>query len=61
VVAINRGTAPTTASFDAPAVWSDRPVRDVWSGEVVSRTTGGRIEAAIAPHGARIFTVEPFH
>jgi alpha-amylase len=61
VVAINRGTAPAKASFDAPAVWSDRPVRDVWSGEAAPRTTGGRIEAAVAPHSARIFAVEPFH
>lgn len=61
VVAINRGTVPATASFDAPAVWSDRPVRDVWSGEAVPRTTGGRIEIAVAPRSARIFAVEPFH
>jgi alpha-amylase len=60
VVAINRGTATATASFDAPAVWGDRPVRDVWSGEAVSRT-GSRIDAAVAPHGARILAVEPFH
>ncbi|HEX4963310.1 MAG TPA: alpha-amylase family glycosyl hydrolase [Thermoanaerobaculia bacterium] len=61
VVAINRGAAPATASFDAPPAWGDRPVRDVWSGEAVSRTSGGRIEAPVAPHGARIFAVEPYH
>jgi alpha-amylase len=61
VVAINRGTAPATASFDAPVIWGDRPVHDLWSGETVSRTTGGRIEAAVAPHSARVFAVEPFH
>jgi alpha-amylase len=60
VVAINRGAAPAAASFDAPAAWGDRPVRDVWSGEAASRTTGGRIEAAVAPRSARIFAVEPF-
>ncbi|HYX24657.1 MAG TPA: hypothetical protein VFC23_10935 [Thermoanaerobaculia bacterium] len=36
MVAINHGTAPATASFDAPAAWGDRPVRDVWRGEAVS-------------------------
>ncbi len=60
VVAINRGAAPATASFGAPAVWGDRPVSDAWSGAAVART-GGRIEAAVAPHSARIFAVEPFH
>ncbi|MFY9821114.1 MAG: alpha-amylase family glycosyl hydrolase, partial [Thermoanaerobaculia bacterium] len=61
VVAINRGTAPATASFDAPAVWSDRPVKDAWSGEAVPRTAAGRIESPVPPHGARIFTVYPYH
>ncbi len=32
VVAINRGSAPATASFDAPAEWGAAPVRDVWTG-----------------------------
>ena len=57
VVAINRGAAPATAGFDAPAAWGDAPVRDAWRGEDVPRT-GGRIEAAIAPRSARIFAVE---
>jgi glycosidase len=57
VVAVNRGTAPATASFDAPAEWGEAPVRDVWNGEEVART-GGRIETQVAPRRARILTVE---
>jgi len=60
VVAINRGAAPATASFDAPAGWGTAPVRDVWRGEAVPRT-GSRIEAAVAPRSARIFAVEGAH
>jgi glycosidase len=57
VVAVNRGAAPATAGFDAPAEWGDRPVRDVWNEEPVPRT-GGRVEAQVAARGARIFAVE---
>jgi glycosidase len=57
VVAVNRGAAPATASFEAPAEWGEVPVRDVWNGEEVART-GGRIAAEVAPRGARIFAVE---
>jgi len=53
VVAVNRGTQPATASFEAPADWGDVPVKDEWSGEDVPRS-GGRIEVAVPPHGARI-------
>ncbi len=53
VVAVNRGSAPATASFEPPAEWGDSPVRDAWNGEDVPRT-GGRIEVSVAPHGARI-------
>jgi alpha-amylase len=56
VVAINRGSAPATASFDAPAEWGATPVRDVWTGGAVS-SAGGRIEAVVAPRSARIFAV----
>lgn len=54
VVAVNRGSAPATAAFDAPAEWRDAPVRDEWSGEAVPRA-GARIEAAVAPRGFRVF------
>jgi glycosidase len=57
VVAINRGSAPTTAAFDAPAEWGAGPVRDAWSGEAVS-PSGGRVEATVPPKGIRIFAVE---
>ncbi len=57
VVAVNRGAAPATAGFDAPAEWGDAPVRDVWSGEAVTRTAN-RIEAPVAPRNGRIFAVE---
>jgi alpha-amylase len=57
VVAVNRGSAPATASSEVPAEWQDAPVRDVWTGEPAART-GGRIEAVVAPRGARIFAVE---
>lgn len=57
VVAVNRGTSPATAAFDAPAEWGDSPVRDVWTGEDVARA-GGRIEAPVAPRDARIFTAD---
>jgi len=53
VVAVNRGTQPATASFEAPAAWGDAPVKDEWKGEEVPRS-GGRIEITVAPHGARI-------
>ena len=58
VVAVNRGAAPATASFEAPAEWGQSPVRDAWNGEDVPRT-GGRIEVSVAPRGARILAVEP--
>ncbi len=57
VVAVNRGSAPATAGFDVPAEWGAAPARDVWTGEPVSRT-GGRIEVAVAPKGARILAVK---
>jgi len=55
VVAVNRGTQPAAASFEAPADWKDAPVRDEWSGEAIPRS-GGRIETTVAPHGARILS-----
>jgi glycosidase len=58
VVAVNRGSAPAAAAFDAPAEWRDAPVRDEWSGEAVPRT-GGRIEAAVPPRGFRVFAARP--
>jgi glycosidase len=57
VVAVNRGAAPATAGFEVPAEWGDSPVKDVWNGEDIART-GNRIEAQVAPLGARILTVE---
>lgn len=56
VVAVNRGSTPATAAFDAPAEWGDAPARDEWSGETVP-AMGGRIEAEVAPRGFRIFSV----
>jgi glycosidase len=57
VVAVNRGTAPATAAFDAPTGWGAAPVRDAWREEEISRT-GGRIEAQVAPRDARIFVIQ---
>lgn len=57
VVAINRGSAPATASFEVPAEWGAAPVRDVWNGEAVS-LSAGRVEAAVAPRGVRIFAIK---
>ena len=54
VIAVNRGTSPATAAFDAPAGWGDAPVRDEWKGEEVPRA-GGKIEAQVAPRDVRIF------
>jgi alpha-amylase len=56
VVAINRGSAPATASFDVPAEWGATPPRDVWTGQPVA-AAGGKIEAVVAPRSARIFAV----
>jgi len=56
VVAVNRGTQPAAASFEAPADWKDALVQDEWSGEAIPRS-GGKIETTVAPHGARIFAV----
>jgi alpha-amylase len=53
VVAVNRGQAPATASFDAPAEWRDAQVRDFWKDEDVPRS-GGRIEVTVEPLNARI-------
>ena len=58
VVAVNRGSAPATASFEVPAEWGDSPVADVWNGEPAVRKEG-RIEATVAPRSARIFAVPP--
>jgi alpha-amylase len=57
VVAINRGAAPATAAFDAPAEWKDGSVRDFWKGEDVARS-GNRIEVTVGARDARIFGVE---
>jgi alpha-amylase len=53
VVAVNRGTEPATASFDAPPEWGDAAVGDLLSGDPAARS-GGRIEIAVPPRGARI-------
>ena len=53
VVAVNRGAAAASASFDAPAEWGDRPVRDLWNDAGVARA-GGKIEVTVAPRGASI-------
>ena len=58
VVAVNRGSAPAAAAFDAPAEWGDAPARDEWSGETVPGM-GGRVEAAVAPRSFRIFAKAP--
>jgi alpha-amylase len=57
VVAVNRGSAPATASFDAPAEWGDAPVRDAWGGDAPTRS-GSKIEAVVLPRGARIFEAQ---
>ncbi|HEY0557064.1 MAG TPA: alpha-amylase family glycosyl hydrolase [Thermoanaerobaculia bacterium] len=57
VVAINRGSAPATAAFDAPAEWGTAAPRDVWTGQPVA-AAGGKIEAVVAPKSARIFAIK---
>ena len=57
VVAVNRGAAPATASFDAPAEWGDGPVRDLWN-EADVQSGGGKIEITVAPREARILGVQ---
>jgi alpha-amylase len=64
VVAVNRGAAPATAGFEVPAEWGwgDGPVRDLWNDTDVPQTrgtTGGRVEVAVAPRGARILASGP--
>jgi alpha-amylase len=61
VVAVNRGSAPASAAFDAPAEWGEAPVRDEWSGEAVAGFGGnrGRVEAEVAPRSFRIFAKAP--
>jgi glycosidase len=58
VVAVNRGTEPAKASFEAPAAWGNAPVRDEWKGEDLPRTGNrievNRIEITVAPRDARI-------
>jgi hypothetical protein len=56
VVAINRGSAPATASFDVPAEWGATAPKDVWTDQPVA-VAGGRIEAVVAPRSARIFSM----
>jgi alpha-amylase len=56
VVAINRGGAAATATFDVPAEWGTAPARDVWNGEPVA-AAGGRITVAVAPKSARIIGI----
>ena len=58
VVAVNRGEKPAMASFAAPAEWAGGSVRDLWNGEGAG-VSGGRIEAMVAPRGARIWAVPP--
>jgi alpha-amylase len=64
VVAVNRGAAPATASFEVPAGWAEwkgGPVRDLWKGEDVPRSgdSGGRIEVTVGPRDARILGLAP--
>lgn len=58
VVAVNRGAAPATASFDVLPEWGDAPVRDLWNGNDVPRTEG-RIAVVVEPRGARILAAHP--
>jgi glycosidase len=59
VVAVNRGSAPATAAFAAPAEWGEAPVLDAWNAQSVRAigSSGGRIEAEVAPRSARIFVL----
>jgi len=53
IVAINRGSAPVTARFAAPAAWAGGSVSDLWNGSAVP-VSSGTIETSMEPRTARI-------
>ena len=57
VVAVNRGTAPTTATFAVPAEWTGKEIKDVWNNEPAI-VNGGNIVMDLAARSARIFAIE---
>lgn len=57
VVAVNRGDAPASASFEAPEGWAGS-VRDLWNDETVP-VEGDRVEVEVAPKDARILATAP--
>jgi glycosidase len=57
VVALNRGTAPATATIPMPAEWTGKNVKDVWNDQSTS-LTGSNIETELGPRSARIFIAD---
>jgi alpha-amylase len=57
VVAVNRGEAVATVSFEMPEAWKDEAIKDVWNQESIAATTGP-VEVEVAGRTARILTVE---
>jgi alpha-amylase len=57
VVALNRGDATATTTFQAPEEWSGKGVRDLLSGEAVA-VKDGSVETTVPALGARILAVE---
>jgi alpha-amylase len=53
VVAVNRGGAPATAKFAAPAEWAGRPVTDAW-GHAAVTVTEGSVELTVAARTAGV-------
>jgi alpha-amylase len=57
MVAVNRGAEPVTASFELPAAWVGKSLRDVWAGEAVD-AEGDRLEMEIAARSGCILTAD---
>jgi alpha-amylase len=53
LVALNRGTAAATASFDVPEGWRGSDARDVWNGETLP-LSGRTVEVDLKAKSARI-------
>jgi alpha-amylase len=57
VVAVNRGTAPATASFAVPPEWNGKQFKDVWNGEAAI-VNGTNVAMELPARSARIFAVD---
>lgn len=56
VVAVNRGGAPATAKFAAPAAWAGKTVTDAWGGASVTMTEGN-VELTVGARAASVLVV----